>query len=425
MRGGFGVSAHLRVSGKAGLSRVKLAAVEKGCSESLGSESPGSESPGSDSLFTPAILLITGAAFASMFGFQMLLSVVPLYASEVGGGSMGAGFTTAAFMGTTVLAQIQMPRILRRFGYRSSLAAGIALLGVPAFLYVLSESVASILAVTLVRGVGFGVVTVVFAALLAELAPPERRGEALGLLGISITVPTIFCNALGLWLVANYGFGIVFVLGAAVPLLGVVSALAISSAPEPNRERGAGFFAGLSRGPLLRVMLLFCSMTIAAGMVLTFLPLTNPGSGLFSATGALLFFGISVTVFRWWAGRYADRSGNPGILLPPGLVSAAVGVAALSGDGVILLLGALLFGAGFGLLQNSTLLLTMERVSKKEYGLGSTLWNVAFDLGTGLGALVFGFVISATGFTAAFYMCAALLVATLIIIPLDRRRLAG
>lgn len=366
-------------------------------------------------------MLITGAAFASMFGFQMLLSVVPLYASEIGGGSTGAGATTGLFMFATVLAQIQMPWILRRFGYRSSLAAGIALLGVPAFLYVFSGTVSAVFGVTVVRGIGFGVVTVVFAALLAELAPPGRRGEALGLLGISITVPTIFGNALGLWIVANYGFAVVFVLGAAVPLLGVVSALAIRSAPEPEQERGAGFFAGLYRGPLLRVMVLFCSMTVAAGVVLTFLPLAKPGAGLFSATGALLLFGVSVTVFRWWAGRYADRSGNPGVLLFPGLVSAALGVAALSADGVLLLLGAVLFGAGFGLLQNSTLLLTMERVSKKEYGLGSTLWNVAFDLGTGLGAFVFGFVIPLSGFSGAFYLCAALLIVTIAIIPLDRR----
>lgn len=382
------------------------------------------EIPDSTSLFTAPILLVTGAAFSSIFGFFMLLSVVPLYASEVGGGSAGAGTTTAAFMFTTVVVQTQMPGILRRFGYRSSLAAGIALLGAPAFLYVLTDSVASILAVTLVRGVGFGIVTVVFAALLAELAPPGRRGEALGLLGVSLTVPTIFCSPLGLWLVANHGFGAAFVVGAAVPLLGVVSALAIRSAPDPEPERGAGFFAGLSRGPLLRVMILFCSMTVTAGVVLTFLPLAKPGAGLFSATGALLFYGVSVTVFRWWAGKYADRSKKPGTLLLPGLLSAALGVASLSGDGILFLLGAILFGAGFGLLQNSTLIIMMDRVSEKEIGLGSTLWNFAFDAGTGLGAFVFGFVISVTGFSGAFYLCAALLLATIIIIPLDRKRMS-
>ena len=81
---------------------------------------------------------------------------------------------------STVLTQIQMPRILRRFGYRRALAAGLLFLGVPALFYAYAETLVPILAVTLVRGVGFGVVTVVFAALIVELAPPGRRGEALG-----------------------------------------------------------------------------------------------------------------------------------------------------------------------------------------------------------------------------------------------------
>jgi predicted MFS family arabinose efflux permease len=95
-------------------------------------------------------------------------------------------------------------------------------------------------------------------------------------------------------------------------------------------------------------------------------------------------------------------------------------MAALSLEGYALLGGALLFGAGFGMLQNSTLLLTMQRVPKGEYSLGSTLWNVAFDAGTGAGAFVFGFVVGAAGFALAFYLCAALLVLTVALVPGSR-----
>jgi predicted MFS family arabinose efflux permease len=69
------------------------------------------------------------------------------------------------------------------------------------------------------------------------------------------------------------------------------------------------------------------------------------------------------------------------------------------------------------MLQNATLLLTMERVAKTEYGLGSTLWNVAFDAGTGAGAFVFGIVIGGAGLSLAFYLCAGLLIAALGFIP--------
>jgi predicted MFS family arabinose efflux permease len=372
-------------------------------------------------LLTRPVALLILVAFAALFGFQLLLSVVPLYADEAGGGSSGAGLATAAFMLSTVLTQIQMPRILRRFGYRRALAAGLLFLGVPALFYGYAGTLVPILAVTLLRGVGFGIVTVVFAALIVELAPPGRRGEALGLLGVAITLPTIFCNALGLWLVGRFGFEIVFLLGGATPLLGLAMIPGIRSATAMGgNEEGVGFFAGLGRAHLRRIFILFAATTMAAGVVITFLPLAVPGSGIFSAAGALLIVGVTSTVSRWWGGRFGDRR-DPRILLAPGLIACAVGIAGLPFGGVILLAGAALFGTGFGLLQNASLILMMERVSKSEYGLGSTLWNAAFDAGTGIGAFSFGFVISAVGYYWSFFLCSILLASALVLVFLDHR----
>jgi len=381
-----------------------------------------SGAPERETLFTRPVILLTLVAFAALFGFQLLLSVVPLYADEAGGGSSGAGLATAAFMLTTVMTQIQMPRILGRYGYRRTLAAGLLFLGVPALFYTYTGTLVPILAVTLVRGVGFGVVTVVFAALIVELAPPHRRGEALGLLGVAITLPTIFCNALGLWLAGEFGFGVVFLLGGFAPLLGLGMIPWIrfaAPARKEGEESGAGFFAGLGRGPLRRIFILFAATTMAAGVVLTFLPLAVTESGVFSAASALLVFGITTTASRWWAGRFGDRN-DPRLLLAPGLIACAIGMVCLPLGGVILLFGAVLFGAGFGLLQNATLIMMMGRVSKSEYGLGSTLWNAAFDAGTGIGAFSFGFVISAIGFFWSFFICAVMVASALILVLLDR-----
>ncbi len=379
--------------------------------------------PEQNLLLTRPVILLTLVTFAALSGFQLLLSVVPLYADKAGGGSSGAGLATAVFMLSTVLAQIQMPRVLGRFGYPRALAGGLLFLGVPAIFYAYAQTVASILAVTLVRGVGFGIITVVFAALLVELAPPERRGEALGLLGLAITLPNIFCNSLGLWTVDRFGYEVVFVLGGAAPLLGLPLILGIrSAAPSRKEEEGvAGFFAGLRRAPLRRIFLLFATATMAGGVVVTFLPLAVPGSGVFSAASALLLIGVTSTASRWWAGRFGDRR-DPRLLLAPGLLLCALGVFTLPLGGVVLVVGAALFGIGFGLLQNATLILMMERVSKAEYGLGSTLWNAAFDAGTGLGAFAFGFVISAVGFSWSFAICSGLLSSALILVLLNRVR---
>ncbi len=379
-------------------------------------------SPDQETLLTRPVILLPLIAFATLFGFQLLLSVVPLYADDAGGGSSGAGLVTAAFMLSTVVTQVQMPRVLDRFSYRAVLSVGLLFLGLPTFFYATAQTLTSILAVTLLRGVGFGIATVVFAALMVELAPPRRRGEALGLLGIAIALPAIFCTALGLWLMERFGYGTVFLLGAITPLLGIAAILGICVLPPPGREgseRTAGFFADLGRGPLLRIFLVVAATTTATGVIVTFLPLAvTPGTGLFSAAGALLVVGVASAAGRWWAGRFGDRH-DPRLLLAPGLLAAALGIVALPLGSAFLVGGAVLFGIGFGLLQNATLVLMMRRVSESEYGLGSTLWNVAFDAGTGLGAFLFGFVIAAVGFSWAFYLCAGLVASALVLVRLD------
>ncbi len=367
------------------------------------------------------LLLLALATFAIFSGFQLLLSVVPLYAEEAGGGSSGAGLATAVFMLSTVLTQVQMPRLLNRFGYTATLSVGLLFLGLPCFLYPLARSLDSILAVTLARGVGFGIATVIFAALVVELAPPERRGEALGVFGVAITLPAIFCNPLGLWLVDLSGYGAVFVLAGAAPLIGMAAVPGIRAVAPLAQGQGsdAGFLKGLRRGPLLRLFLLFSAATSATGVLVTFLPLAISERGVFSAATALLFFGITSTASRWWAGRFGDRH-DPRLLLAPGLLLAALGMAALPRGGLVMLTGAVLFGAGLGLLQNSTLILTMDRVAENERGLGSTLWNVSFDAGTGAGAFFFGFLVGVTGFAAAFYISAVILLVAIAIVVLDR-----
>lgn len=372
-------------------------------------------------LLTTPVMLLVWVTFAALVGFQFLISVVPLYVDRTGGGSTGAGSVTAVFMLATVLTQAWMPRLLDRFGYRAMLVAGLALLGPPAMLYALTDSLPLLLAATVPRGAGFGIVTVVFMAMMYDLAPPARRGEALALLGVAIALPTIFCNPLGLWLVGGPGYAAVFSLGALFPLLGLLALPGLRTTTKPPRREvaGPGFLDGIRRGPLLRPFLTFSATTMAAGVVLTFLPLGVTASGFTSAATALLLLGVTTTLSRWWAGRFTDRHGIRSLLVP-GVVACAVSVAMMPPGGLLMLAGAALFGFGLGVLQNVTLLQIMERVSEEERGLGSTVWNVSYDAGTGVGALLFGLVIAATGFEAAFYLCAALVAASLIFVYLDR-----
>jgi predicted MFS family arabinose efflux permease len=316
-------------------------------------------------------------------------------------------------MATTVAGELAVPRLMTRFGYRVVLAAGLVLLGAPALALPVADTMAEILAVSLVRGLGFAVCVVVGGALVASLVPPERRGEGLGLFGIVVGVPGVAVLPLGVWLVEQVGYPPVFVAGAATVLAGLAVVPGLPGR-EPAEEAPVGVVAGLRTAALVRPALGFAATAMAAGVVVTFLPLAlPPGSGGLAAL-ALLVQATGATTGRWWAGRFGDRHG-PGVLAVPGVVAVATGMAALVlvDRPVAVLVAMVLFGSGFGVTQNATMTLMLNRVAPSGFATVSAIWNLAFDLGIGAGAFGFGVVATQTGYPAAFAVTAALVLAAL------------
>ncbi|TYB41201.1 MFS transporter [Actinomadura chibensis] len=357
------------------------------------------------------LALVFAATFASLTGVFLLLSVVPMYASASGAGGVGAGLATGALMLSTVLAELALPRLLARFGYRPVFAAGLVLLALPPIALAFASDMATITAVSLVRGLGFGVSVVVTNALVAAIVPAERRGEALGLFGLTAGLPTVLALPLGVWLAGHVGYTPVFLAATAVTLAALATLPGIPALrPEPaGAERALGIVAGLRTAALLRPAAAFAATAMAAGILVTFLPEAVPDGRL--AAAALLVQPAATTFTRWWAGRAGDRHGA-GRLLPPALVAAGGGVAllVLVPDPVAVLVAMALFGAGFGVAQNVSLAVMYERVPPSGYGTVSAVWNIGYDGGMGAGGAAFGVIAAQTGYPPAFALTAGVIV---------------
>ena len=81
--------------------------------------------------------------------------------------------------------------------------------------------------------------------------------------------------------------------------------------------------------------------------------------------------------------------------------------------GLLLVAAMTVLGVSYGGLQNLTLLVSFQSVQRREYGTASAMWNVGFDAGTGLGAVVVGALAAGTSFSVAFAFTAAVLLASL------------
>jgi len=413
-------------------------------------------------LVTRPFALACGAALANLTAFYLPLSVVPARAVAAGAPDGAAGLVTAALMLGGVLAECVAPRLMTRFGDRAVLATGLLLLGGAALLLVPAVDVVSATLVCGLRGLGFGFAVVVTGALVTRHVPAARRGEGLAVAGVAACLPAVAALPAGVWLADTCGADVVFVVAALVALVGALAPLALgrgagsarsaesvaaaaigvpqlasaaavaapesaadpavgaaepyaataAGAAEPEAAPAAGGLMALARIPVQRrSAVLFAATTVAAGIVVAYLPLAAAGPAI--ALG-LFVQALAATAARYGAGRWGDRHGHAR-LVGPGLAACGLGMVLLLGvdQPAVLLAAMAVFGTGFGVAQSATYAVMVERAPAGGDGAVSALWNLAYDLGYGVGPLAFAAVVGASGYPAAFALTGLVVLAGL------------
>ncbi|HEY0642360.1 MAG TPA: MFS transporter, partial [Nocardioides sp.] len=292
----------------------------------------------------PGMAPLVAMTCAGFSGYALLLTVAPLWAVEGGATTAGSGLVNGVLLLFTVLTQLLVPRALRRFGWGPVLAAGLALLGAPGVLLSLSDGLGLILALSAVRGVGFGVLTVTGSAAVAALVRAERRGEAIGAYGLAVAAPNLVLLPAGPWIAESLGYWVAFTLSA-LPLVGIPAALRLASAlrlsapdlhPDAPAAPDAGDPESAAYWHLLPPMLLLLAVTLAGGALITFTPQVVDSPSV--AAAGLLLMGLSAALGRWRVGAFADRHGPWRFLVPlvplTGVGMALVAWSVASTDGV-------------------------------------------------------------------------------------------
>ena len=372
-------------------------------------------------------------AVLSVFGFSgyaALLATAPLWAVHGGATAAGSGLVNGVLLAATVLAQLAVPRALTSWDTGRVLVAGLLLLGVPAPGYLFSDGLGWVLGLSAVRGLGFGILTVVGSAVAAHLVPAGRRGAAIGVYGLAVAVPNLLLLPGSVPVVDRWGFGPVFWV-AALPVLGVPAALRLARVlQDTGHDRSVATDEGsLGRwrtliGIVPPTVVLF-SVTMAGGAVLTFAPQLTDSA---TAALALLIMGATTALSRWLIGALADRRGAQPFLAPI-LTCAAAAMAVCAWavareQGVVLIASATALGLCYGALQNLTLVAAFAAVGRQQLPAASAVWNIGFDTGTASGAVLAGVLATAYSFPVSLATMAAfcLLIAVVaVIVPPPRR----
>lgn len=349
------------------------------------------------------VLCLVTLAFA--FSFYFLMATLPPYVLEIGGTEGDVGLAMAAFAITAVVTRPIVGRWSDRWGPRRFIIAGGALMSATPVFYILTSAVPPLLGVRLLHGIAYAMAGTAAMSLIAETAPAARRGEAMGFFGMSGNAAMAAGPAVGVYTLQVSSFSVLFMVSAAVAAVSLVLSIGVR---QPARATANGHASSQTGVLVADSRVLFPAavqflFSLTYGAIISFLPLYAGLRGIDNPGVFFTAFAIVVMALRGFAGQLSDRYGRAAAIVP-GMACAAIGLGVLSfaADIMTFVSAAVLYGLAFALVQPALTAFAVDRVDPRSRGAATGTFLAALDLGAGLGSIVWGYLVQATGYEALY-----------------------
>jgi MFS family permease len=375
-----------------------------------------------ESLWTRNFILLALSNFLLFIAFQMLIPTLPLFVTERDGDQVDVGLVISIFTISALLIRPFAGKALDSIGRMPILVVGLAIFFLSVSGYYWMTTVALVLVVRFIHGIGWGIATTTYGTIASDLIPAQRRGEGMGYFGMFGNLAMALGPMFGLWLVESSGYGWLFAISALLTVAALLMSKFVKVSEPIKAEKPAASapahsaVSGLVEKKALFPSLLALLFGVTYGGIVSFITLFGQEVHIANVGLFFLFNAVSLMLVRPFAGKLFDQKGHVWVLIPGALI-AGIGLAVLSfsTSAVGLALAAVLFGAGFGAVQPSLQAWTINRVEPGRRGAANGTFFSAFDLGIGMGAMVLGAVAKTTGF-AHMYRFSTLFVILFLVI---------
>lgn len=331
------------------------------------------------------------------------------------GGAEYKGLIIALFTVTAMLSRPFSGKFADRIGRVPVMMAGSIVCLVCSLFYPILTTVSGFLLLRLIHGFSTGFTPTGQAALLSDIIPANRRGEAMGLLGTAGSLGNAFGPALGGFIAASFGLDSMFYASSFFGLLAVAMAAGVH---ETLKEKHPVSFALLKfhKRDLFepRVILPCVIMALCAysyGAAYTILPDMGDFLGLKNKGVIFSCMTIAALSIRLIGGRLSDRFGRKPVLrFSSLLIAIAMITIAFAETKVMLLVGVSIYGLGHGITSPTLLAWAADLSNPEHKGRGMASLYIFMELGIGIGALCSGLVYgnNVANFFLTFTVCSVL-----------------
>ena len=344
------------------------------------------------SLWTKDFILICVAQLAISICFMSTVTVLPLFLEaqlQIKGLMLGA--VVASYTVTTLLIRPFAGYLIDRWGRKIVYLPSYLLFGLAFLFYPFVSVLTGMILVRLAHGIFWGGNMAAAGTVVVDVVPAQRRGEGLGIFGLTASIGMALGPALGVMIISGFGYKTLFI-GCGCFLIAfflLTLTLRIPKIPYTHKKFTLSSLIEKRSLPMGAVLMIFAVPYSG----LTTYTAKYVASGQVEASAGIFFLclALGMTLCRILAGKSFDRSGPVRVMAYCFLFSIAGYLTmALSRSALPFYAAAFMLGLGYGIAFPVCAAMVNHLVTPERRGAANATFWTLFDLGMCTGIVLIG-----------------------------------
>lgn len=375
-------------------------------------------------LWTKDFLVVSLINFTITLIFYLLMVTIAGYAVEQFDASTStAGLVSSIFIIGTLFGRLGTGRVIGDLGSKKTLFIGLLLFMLSTMSYFIALNLPLLMMNRLMQGIALGVASTATGTIIAQILPPERRGEGIGYYSLSAILATAIGPFIGILLTQLFeDYRMIFAVDSVLAVVCFMMYFMVTVPDAPKNTKRMAEKVGFKLSSFIELRALpiaFVALVIgfAYSGVMSFM--TFYAKELHLVTAGSYFFIVYALVIlatRPFTGKLLDARGA-NIIIYPCLILFAMGMYAFSTatSTVVFLIAAAFIGIGYGNFNSVAQAIAIKVTPHERLGLATSTYFILYDLGLGVGPYFLGLFAPTMGYSAIFLSMVAVIFVSIVL----------
>lgn len=345
-------------------------------------------------LLTKEFYLLSISSLLFFGSFNMIIPELPEYLTSLGGAEY-KGYIISLFTITAAISRPFSGKLTDTIGRVPIMIFGASVAFLAGISYPIFTTVIGFMFLRLMHGFSTGFKPTGTSAYVADIIPEDRRGEAMGILGMASSLGMAIGPTIGSKVTSFFGYDILFYSSGSIALLSVIILFNLKETLAVDKRKKFSLkLLKITKDDfyeprVLAPAIVFLLSTFSFGLILTIIPDLSVHLGIGDKGIFFTIFVLSSVGIRFIAGRASDLHGRiPIIVTSMVVLIISMSLLTFVQTKTTFYISAFVYGISIGMSSPTVFAWTADLADTKKIGRAFATMYIALEVGIGIGAFV-------------------------------------